>query len=184
MTIIRFAGIVLLYAAVLPNCLSTQNSAPGKQNFVARISYQNSYSTDGSNPRLSPRICFELYNDGRYRMSRMMGGTDEALGGKLSQDQVELFMKTLKRIDFASNKGGVIRKGSESFAAEIANGGETDRYIWVDPDHQQPFPQSAIKVIDLLREFSPAGASKLTVPELSTDPICPILSDKPLQPVS
>ncbi len=61
----------------------------------------------------------------------------------------------MKRLDLEGSGGGVIRNGSESFAAEIVRGNETIRYLWVDPDHQRPFPDSAVALINWLQGFAP-----------------------------
>jgi len=39
--------------------------------------------------------------------------------------------------DFDSKGGGIVRQGSETFVAEIVRGGQTVRFIWVDPDHHR-----------------------------------------------
>jgi hypothetical protein len=177
----------MLCSVILQNCLAAQTGPPNGQkpnNLLARLSYNSSYLADGREQQHSPRICFELYRSGRYRMSRMTKATTENLGGVLSQDQLSLVTKMLKRLDFDSSGGGIIRQGSESFAAEIVRGDQTTHYVWVDPDHQRPFPDSAVSIINWLQGLTAQGASPLTVPELSTDPICPRISDKPVQPVA
>jgi hypothetical protein len=179
--------VALLCSVILQNWLAAQTGPPDGQrssNLLARLSYNSNYLADGSKQQHSPRICFELYRTGRYRISRMTTGATENLGGILSQSQLSLVIKMLGRLDFESSGGGVIRRGSESFAAEIVRGNQTMRYVWVDPDHQRPFPDSAVSIINWLQGFTAQDASPITVPELSTDPICPRISDKPVQPVA
>ena len=89
----------------------------------------------------------------------------------------------LKKVDFDSKGGGIVRQGSETFVAEIVRGGQTVRFIWVDPDHHRPFPEAAESVIRWLQEFKAQGATALTAPESSTMQICPRMSDRPVQPV-
>jgi hypothetical protein len=56
-------------------------------------------------------------------------------------------------------------------------------YMWIDPDHKRPFPDSAISIVNWLQSFKASGASPLTLRELSETTICPPPSEKPAQPV-
>jgi|ERR1700682_1183243 len=176
----------ILCSVILQTYLAAQSGTrndQGPTSLLARLSYSNTYPAV-SGQQHSPRICFELYRSGRYRVSRMIDGSTKTLGGTLTQDQLGAATQLMKRLDFENSRGSVIRSGSESFIAEIVRGNETTRYLWVDPDHQRPFPDSAVSIINWLQGFTPQGASPITVPELSTDPICPKISDKPVQPVA
>ena len=157
---------------------------------LARLSYTSTYFhvANGNEEKYLPSVCFELYRDGQYRIVRTatkgapprLGPRAENRAGKLSQDQFETISKMLMQLDFSSSPWGVIRKGSESFVAEIANGAEERRLLWVDPDHQRPFPDSAAKVIGWLRSFNSEDATPFNVPQITTDPVCPRISDKPV----
>ena len=176
----------ILCSVILQACLATQSGLANDQGpttVLARLSYSNTFVAVSGQQR-SPGICFELYRSGRYRVSRSTDGATKTLGGTLTQDQLGAVTQLMKKLDFESSGGGVIRNGSESFVAEIVRGNETMRYLWVDPDHQRPFPDSAVSIINWLQDFIPQDASPVTVPELSTDAICPRVSDKPLQPVA
>jgi hypothetical protein len=155
---------------------------------LARLSYDSTYVTEErGQPRFSQnssRICFEVYRDGRYRISRMALSRTENLRGTLSEEQVSQVASLLKKVDFDSKGGGIVRQGSETFVAEIVRGGQTARFIWVDPDHHRPFPDAAESVIRGLQEFKAQGATALTAPESSTMQICPRMSDRPVQPVA
>ena len=94
----------------------------------------------------------------------MTDGATKTLGGILTQDQLGAVTQLMKRLDFESSGGGVIGNGSESFVAEIVRGNETIRYLWVDPDHQRPFPDSAVAIINWLQGFTPQGASRSRFP--------------------
>ncbi len=176
----------ILCSVILQTCLAAQSGPAddqGPTTVMARLSYSNTYVTVSGQQR-SPGICFEVYRNGRYRLARNTDGATRTLGGTLTQDESAAFTQLMKKLDFENGGGGVIRNGSESFVAEIVRGNETKRYLWVDPDHQRPFPDSAVSIIDWLQGFTPQGASPVTVPELSTDPICPRASFRPLQPVN
>jgi hypothetical protein len=180
--------VALLCSMIWQNGLAVQTGPPnaqGPNDPLARFSFNRTYlAGDESKQQHSPRICFELYRSGRYRISRMTKGSTENIGGVLSEGQLGRVTTMLSRLDFDNSRGGVIRKGSESFAAEIVRDDQTTRYIWVDPDHRRPFPDSAVSIINWLQGFAAQDASPITVPELSTDPICPRISDKPVQPVA
>lgn len=163
-----------------------QASQPDKQNaknLLARLSYDSTYVADERGERRSPRVCFEVYRDGRYRVSRATVSGTENLGGKLTPKQLNLLANLLKKVDFENQGGGIVRQGAETLVAEIARADGKARYIWVDPDHQRPFPEAAARVIRWLQDFKAQGASVLTAPELSTMQICPRMSDNPVQPV-
>lgn len=167
---------------------------PEQGTVLARLSYTSTYFhvVNENEEKYLPRVCFELYRDGQYRIVRTatkgapprLGPRAENRAGKLSQDQFETISKMLMQLDFSSSPGGVIRKGSESFVAEVPNGAEERRLLWVDPDHQRPFPDSVAKVIGWLRSFNSEEAVPFNVPELSTDPVCPRFSQTPVQPAS
>ena len=161
----------------------TRKAGEEQGTVLARISYHSSYVSDAAGQKRSPGICFELYQSGHYRMTRMKMGGTESLGGNLSADELAQAKKMVGNLDFESTEGGLVQRGTESFIAEIVRRGESERYLWVNPDEHRPFPASAAKIIHWLQNFEARGARPLTNPELSTDPICPRASEKPLQPV-
>lgn len=162
---------------------------------LARLSYTSTYFrvANANEEKYLPSVCFELYRDGQYRIVRTAakgapqrpGPRAENRAGKLSQDQFDTIRRMLTQLDFPSSPWGVIRKGSESFVAEIPNGAEERSLLWVDPDHQRPFPESAAKVIAWLRSFTHSqDATPFNVPQITTDPLCPRISQTPLQPAN
>src|SRR5438552_12269501 len=161
-----------------------QSNAQTPNNLLARLSYDSTYVTEERGQPHFSRVCFEVYRDGRYRISRMALGRTENLRGTLSEEQLSNVGSLLKKVDFDSKGGGIVRQGSETFVAEIVRGGQTARFIWVDPDHHRPFPDAAESVIRWLQEFKAQGATALTAPESSTMQICPRMSDRPVQPVA
>jgi hypothetical protein len=106
----------------------------------------------------------------------------EFLQGELTRDQLLRVSTMLEDLNFQSTKLSTIHRGSESFEAEVHRSGETTRYHWVDPDHQRPFPESAISVVNWLRNFKAYGASPLTLGEFSEQQVCP--SQESLLPLS
>ena len=150
---------------------------PEQGKILARLSYTSTYEVNENDEKYLPRVCFELYRDGHYRIVRATTkGVDENRKGKLPQDQLAAIDRKLMQLDFKNSPAGFIRKGSESFVAEVQNGAEERRLFWVDPDHQRPFPDSAVAIISWLQGFTPQGASPIAVSELSTDPSCPRVS--------
>jgi hypothetical protein len=61
--------------------------------------------------------------------------------------------------------------------------GKTVHSVWIDPDHERPFPDSAVRVVRWLQDFKAQGSSPVILRELSDQPICPLASEKPLRPV-
>jgi hypothetical protein len=176
----------ILCSLILQTYLAAQSGPANDQGpttVLARLSYSNTFVAVSGQQR-SPGICFELYRSGRYRVSRSTDGSTKTLGGTLTQEQLGAVTQLMNKLDFESRGGGVIRNGSESFVAEIVRGHETMRYLWVNPDHQRPFPDSAATLVNWLQGFTPQDASPSTVPELSSDPICPRASINPVQPVA
>jgi hypothetical protein len=191
---IAVLGLVVVFGGLIVDAGEAQSNAPqsnraalneeNPNNLLARLSYDSTYVAEERGQPHFPRICFEVYRDGRYRTSRVRLGGAENLGGTLSQEQLSHVANLLKKVDFENKGGGVVRQGSETFVAEIVRDGRTARYIWVDPDHHRPFPESAESVIRWLEDFRAQGASALTAPALSMMQICPRMSENPLQPVT
>jgi hypothetical protein len=170
---------------LLKNCGAT---AIGSQNVqepgipFARLSYVSTYLVRQSE-QYSPRICFELYWDGHYRISRVTIKGDGNRAGNLTHNQFSFISGMLKKLYFNSSPNGIIRKGLESFIAEITdNTDQTKRYFWLDPDHERPFPDSVSSIVEWLQALKTQDASPVNVPDLSIDPICPQASARPLQP--
>lgn len=149
---------------------------------LARISYTSTYVSD-ANEKGGPHICFEIYSNGRYKMRKVAKGATDRLGGDLSAEELQQLKGLLKKLDFTSSESGVVQRGTESFVAEIPGEEDSERYIWMNPDHQRPFPEWAAKLILWLQKFDDRRAAPFADPELSTDPICPRASAKPVQPV-
>jgi TonB family protein len=118
-------------------------------------------------------VCFALYRSRRYRVLMDTEKGTEFLEGELSPSQLSTVIRMLAGLDFQTSVGGIVRQGSETFKAEVHVAGETQRYVWLDPDHQRPFPGSAKVVVDWLRDFNAEGASPLPLGEFSEQEVCP-----------
>jgi hypothetical protein len=154
-----------------------QSRTRGPDHRLARLSYSSGGVVDWRHEQGNPQICFALYRGGYYRVSRLTEGGKETLQGTLSEDQVTRFRSMLENLDFQSSGGAVTRNGADVLVAEVVRKGKTTHYVWIDPDHERPFPSSAMSVIKWLQDFKPEGGSPLTVRELSDQPsICPVAS--------
>jgi len=171
-------SLALLGAATAP----VESEERHADALLARLSYQSSYGVDWRNERASPRICFALYASGQYLITRVLEYGRQTLQGTLSEDEARRLSLMLTKLRGETNRGGVIRQGSESFSAEIVQGGKTRRFAWVDPDHARPFPEPAARLVDWLQNLRVQNASPRTSGELSDEPICPPASIKPVQP--
>jgi hypothetical protein len=177
-------SLVTVCLAIAPTCRAGQatTGTPTEDTRVlARISYDSTYVSDAEEKR-SPRICFEIYQNGRYKIRKMQKGATESLAGNLSSDEMQEVKKMLKNLDFKSSEGGLVRRGTESFVAEVVGKEESEQYLWMNPDHQRPFPASAANIIRWLQAFDDRRAAPFADPELSFDPICPRALAKPVQP--
>src|SRR5258707_3846469 len=166
----RSSSILLTFVVLLTSdvCL-----AQSKQNnsVVTRISYRSTYGVDWRSQEGSPQICFALYRDGYYRLSRLTEFGAQAFHGTLSKHQISRVGEMLKKLDAQHREDGIIREGSESVVVEIA--GKEKRYAWVDADHQSPFPESVFALVHWLQGFNAEDAASLTLHELSDQPVCP-----------
>jgi hypothetical protein len=171
--------LTLLYSANT----QAQANEQSPDALVARLSYQSTYGVDWRLQQASPRICFALYRSAHYRMLRLNEQGAETLQGTLSENEVGSLGTMLRRIDSENSPGGIIRQGSESFIAEVSHGRRTVRFLWVDPDHTRPFPDSAVNLVSWLQDFQALGSSPLSLKELGEEPICPTAAKNPFRPL-
>ena len=178
----RIITLIAALALLVPSMGSAQSKKPVSDGLIARLSYASTYMVNWRETEGSPNVCIALYRSGRYQVLMDTEKGTEFLQGELSKDQFSHVNRMLEELDFESGEASLIRRGSESFEAEIHRSGETTRYLWIDPDHQRPFPKSAISVVHWLRNFKAQGASPLPFGEFSEQQICP--SEKPLLPLT
>lgn len=174
------AALPLLFSAIA----SSQSNLHHPEALIARLSYQSTYRIDWRDHRASTRICFALYKGGHYRMSRLTENGMQTVQRNLYGDEFASLRTMLRDLRSKATGGGeIIRQGSESFRAEIVRGGETIELEWINPDHEIPFPRPAMQVVAWLQQFRDRDAVRLTLRELSEEPICPPASTKPVEPV-
>lgn len=175
------ASLVLLTSGFAPAQSIERHRTYG---LLARLSYTSTYFVDWRDQDTSPQVCFALYQDRHYRVTRMKEHGTESLQGTLSREQVVRLTKMLESLDFQTSEGGLVRQASASLRAELLLGDKTLQYSWVNPDHQHPFPNSAATIVDWLQAFKAQDAFPFTLRELSAHPICPVASQKPLRPIT
>ena len=153
---------------------------------LARLSYKSVGAVAyGDTASQSSSICFELEQDGHYRIARSMrpDGT-ELYQVNLSADDLRQVSDMLKSVEFTKPfRGGPVLRGSESFVAEITRNEETIHAHWLDPDRKQPFPTAVLKIVDWLQHFKVEDATRLDYRDLGTSSICPGWGE-PLRPQS
>jgi hypothetical protein len=154
-----------------------QSKTQGPDSLYARLSYTTGHPVDWRQEQGNPHICFALYRSGYYRVSRITESGTETVQGSLSEDQVLHFRSMLENLDFQSSGPAVILNGAETLVAEVVRKRKTIHYVWIDPDHQRPFPSSTMSIVKWLQNFKPEGASPLTVRELDDSSICPLTSN-------
>jgi hypothetical protein len=170
--------IMLSVLISIPCFAQSKNQDPGT--ILTRISYRTTYAVDWRQQQGYPQICFALYHDGYYRLSRMTESGMQGFQGTLSKDRVSRLGEMLRKLDAQRRENGIVRQGSEVLVVEMA--GKAQRYTWVDADHQSPFPEPVVELVHWLQGFKAQDAPSLTLRDLSDQPICPPASEKPVQP--
>ena len=152
---------------------------------LARLSYDN---IPGEH------ICLAISFDGDYRIARSINSVDNGeplrLQGKIPKEQLQQLKALLVSTEFQSlsgDHGGLIRKESESFGAEIVplrgqheDKSATHRLHWLNADGENPFPDSVAKVVRWLKEFEPKGGKSFEYAEFPD--VCPSGGLRLLQP--
>ena len=179
----RLSSMVALATLIFVVSLaSAAQSIPHQSDTIlTRLSYSNSYPWNGTEPEY-PRVCFALYADGHYRLSRLTQDGRVALEGTLSQRQLHRLLKLTEGFDAEFSGGDIVRQGAEMLLVDVMNGDKAVRHQWTNPDRRHPFPRAAIEIVEWLQNFKAEGASPLTLRDLGAEPICPPGSLKPLQP--
>jgi len=169
------ARITLLLSALVMLASGSgfaQSKEPKSDVVVARLSFDRT-SVVWREHEGPSKVCIVLYRNGRYQLLRNTEKGTEFLEGELSPNQLRRVSTMLEGLDFQGGGANTVRQGSDSFEAEVHGSGKTMRYLWVDPDHQRPFPKSAIEVVNWLRNFKAEGASPLIFGEFSEQQVCP-----------
>jgi hypothetical protein len=165
---------------------------------LVRMSFASSWQPSGFGSL--PQICFSVDRSGHYEIRRVtMKISTEPLQGSpngkviVKTPHVDLLQGTLPSVELAklekliedpeflsltSAPASLLRKGAETFVAEVPRDANVQRVVLSDADGENPFPHSAQRIVSWLRQFKAEGAEQLDVSALD---ICP---SGALQPVS
>jgi hypothetical protein len=173
------AVLIAIIATVVTSPLFAQNDGRPAENatLVARLSYYSTWFVS-ADQKTSPWICFAVFNDGRYRMLRRTAdGKIQRVQGVIVPEelgQIEAMLKSPSFRALAGQRGpAVVRSGSETFMVEVPREKGVQRLLWMNPDHEDPFPPAAAQVVDWLQRFEPKHGERLVDTEFLD--VCPQL---------
>lgn len=175
-----------------------QEPAPSeKPDLLARLSYKSSavVQRDGIQ-----RVCVAITRGQEYRMIRLdENGQTMRVHGTLSKEQFDQLITLLespKFVALAKNhhaQAPLIRQDAESFAAEIplgdqqhadgtriGNGQKARRVRWLNPDGENPFPDSLEKIVSWMQHFQPTNGKEFEYAEFPD--VCPTEELQLVQP--
>ena len=184
-----YAKVLLTLSLLLiPFAVWGQESAPSeKPDLLARLSYKSSavVQRDGIQ-----RVCVAITRDQEYRMIRLAeNGQTLRVHGTLSKEQFDRLTKLLDSPMFLALSGNqhaqaLIRQDAESFGAEIPLGDkkhadgtriwiepEARRVRWLNPDGENPFPDSVEKIVSWIQHFQPKNGKEFEYAEFPD--VCP-----------
>jgi hypothetical protein len=135
-----------------------------------------------------PDICIAVSGAGDYRVAMILNGRSQHLQGKMPEEKLQQLKDLLSSPDFrdlSGDHGGLLRQKAETFAAEVRQSDaagvvRTQRLQWLNPDDNNPFPQSVFRVISWLKNFKPKGGKQFVYSEFSD--VCPSRGFQLLQP--
>src|SRR5579884_3865685 len=173
---------LLFFVLAVGSCFSQEQK---DTSVLGRISYSG---------ELSPKICFAVYRDGTYFLSKRVSmfiplgpdnapDADETVQGQLSDEQLAKVTTMLGAMDFKSPEGGIVLESAEWFVAEVRTDHEIHRYRWLNADGLNPFPKSVADIVSWLHDFKAKGSAKISLRGLSDVAVCPREGPRPLQPV-
>src|SRR5260370_35844630 len=120
-TMLSRRRVASLFLSLLSSgaCLAqVKPSDPGK--ILTRISYRTTYGIDWREQKGSPQICFALYRNGYYRLSRMTESGPQGLQGTLSADQVSRLREMLRDLRARRRDAGIVLRGLETPGVAMA----------------------------------------------------------------
>jgi len=156
---------------------------PPDPDLLAKLSYDGS-TVDRREEGLQ-HICLAVSRDQEYRIVRVFNdGMAQRLHGKMTKQQFEQLNSLLGSPDFrvlSGGHGGLIRRDSKSFAAEIPKAGDSAQKLqWLDADGENPFPGSVANVVDWLKHFDPKDGKMFEYADYPD--VCPSHGLRLLQP--
>ena len=162
---------------------------------LARLSYDKSTVAQDEGVR---HICVAVSRDGDYRIVRSLeSGQTQRLQGKIPKEQFGQLKTLLGSAEFrvlSGEHGGLIRRESESFGAEIPISGwqpapgidirstlpRAHRMQWLTADGESPFPSPVAKVVNWLKHIEPINGKVFEYAEYPD--VCPTVGLRLLQP--
>jgi hypothetical protein len=203
----RSGAKMLSLLSCLVVSLCVWGKEPAKSNeadLLARLSYNSSavVQRDGVS-----QVCVAISRGGEYRMIRLTNNRPvERVHGTLSKEQFDKVSKLLESPKFRAlspNRSGLIRQDAESFAAElpVASMPQPDeptskerqlhiivpeempqarRIQWLNPDGEDPFPDSVEKIVTWMQTFQPKNGKEFEYAEFPD--VCPSEGLRPVQP--
>jgi len=192
----RFSTRFIVIAPVLLASLLAWGQQPqinGRTSVLVRMSFTSTWVADFGDKDF-PQICFSVDHTGRYQMRRltMKGNADflqgtphpELLQGTLPPNKLRKLEKLLQDPEFrglAGSSGSILRKGAETFVAEVPRENSVQRVVMSDADRENPFPRSVDQIVRWLQRFKAEGAEQLDV---SAQDICPSGALQPVTPAT
>lgn len=194
---------LVVLTALLASTLGSAQASPTKRqtSLLVRMSFSNSWLPQGF--ASFPQICFSVDRTGHYEMRRLtmkvstesskenpdkkfVLGTpySELLQGTLSPvefGKLEKFLEDPEFVKLSSSSPSVLRKGAETFVAEVPRESRVQRVVVSNADGENPFPRSANRFVNWLQHFKAEGAEPLDV---SADDICPSGVLQPVNPTA
>jgi hypothetical protein len=159
-----YAKLVVIAGSLLISCglVAQEMYRPPDPDLLAKLSYDS--STVVRREEGVQHICLAVSRDEKYRIVRVFDdGMTQRLHGKLTKQQFEQLKSLLGSPDFrvlTGSHGGLIRRDSKSFAAELPKAGwrredSAQKLQWLDADGENPFPGSVANLVDWLKHFEP-----------------------------
>jgi hypothetical protein len=186
-----YSKLSLAAAAVLISVglwAQSEGRSPDKTHSSRHVDLLGKLSYSTSPPIAEPnsvhQTCIAVFRDGSYRILRLIsGGPTQRIRGKMPEEQFQKLKTLLAHSDFrdlSGGHGGLIRKGAESFGAEIPREDGIQRLRWLNPDGESPFPSAVVKIVNWLEGFGPKGGELFTETEFPD--VCPSEGLRLLQP--
>lgn len=153
---------------------------------VVRLSYRSSWVEPGTwGQNESPRICISIRRNRQYRMFYTSPLGSQWLEGVMPAEEHSRLMALLRAPEFkalSGTRGGVVRKGSQTFIAEVHRANGVQHLAWMIPDHEDTFSPPVEKIIRWLQSFQPMNATTLEQTEFPD--ICPAMGAVLVQPTA
>lgn len=188
-----------LLASALAWCQHPQVN--GRTSILVRMSFTSSWVPKGFGS--FPQICFSVDRAGHYEMRRvtikastepLRGSPDtkllvgtphtELVQGIMPASELEKLEKLLADSEFlklTASAPNILRKGAETFVAEVPRANGVQRVVMSDADGENPFPHSVEGIVNWLEHFKAEGAEPLDV---SAQDICPSGALQPVTPAT